>query len=131
MTADAASAPVEKQGAAGPVTDGPAAPRGPRARTTTAYLRYVAGQLAGSAVSLRAVLVTSFFLFRLIPGDPVKFMTGGRQVSAEQLAHYREQFGLDLPLWQQFTDYCGKALTGDLGTSYQFNAPVIDKIMEA
>ncbi|WP_210636978.1 ABC transporter permease [Streptomyces sp. GESEQ-13] len=127
MTADAASAPVGKTGAAGPA----AAPRGPRARTTTAYLRYVAGKLAGAAVSLLAVLVTSFFLFRLIPGDPVKFMTGGRQVSAEQLARYREQFGLDLPLWQQFTDYCGKALTGDLGTSYQFNAPVIDKITEA
>ncbi|WSM42530.1 ABC transporter permease [Streptomyces cellulosae] len=127
MTADAASAPVGKTGAAGPA----AAPRGPRARTTTAYLRYVAGKLAGAAVSLLAVLVTSFFLFRLIPGDPVKFMTGGRQVSAGQLARYREQFGLDLPLWQQFTDYCGKALTGDLGTSYQFNAPVIDKITEA
>ncbi|MET8898547.1 ABC transporter permease [Streptomyces albogriseolus] len=131
MTTDAASAPIEKSGAAGPVTDGPAAPRGPRARTATAYLRYVAGKLAGAAVSLLAVLVTSFFLFRLIPGDPVKSMTGGRQVSAEQLANYREQFGLDLPLWQQFTDYCGKALTGDLGTSYQFNAPVIDKITEA
>ncbi|MGA5772127.1 ABC transporter permease [Streptomyces pseudogriseolus] len=126
MTADAASAPAGTADATGPE-----ASRGPRARGATAYLRYVAGKLAGAAVSLFAVLVTSFFLFRLIPGDPVKFMTGGRQVSAEQLANYREQFGLDLPLWQQFTDYCGKALTGDLGTSYQFNAPVSDKITEA
>ncbi|MCM3300647.1 ABC transporter permease subunit [Streptomyces pseudogriseolus] len=126
MTADAASAPADTAGAAGPE-----ASRGPRARSATAYLRYVAGKLAGAAVSLFAVLVTSFFLFRLIPGDPVKFMTGGRQVSAEQLANYREQFGLDLPLWQQFTDYCGKALTGDLGTSYQFNAPVSGRITEA
>ncbi|PBC60874.1 ABC transporter permease [Streptomyces sp. Tue6028] len=116
-------------------TDGPAqagpSVRGPRARTRTAYLRYVAGKLGGAAVSLLAVLVTSFFLFRLIPGDPVKYMTGGRQVSAEQLANYRKEFGLDLPMWEQFTDYCGKALTGDLGTSYQFRAPVIDKITEA
>ncbi|MDN3272148.1 ABC transporter permease [Streptomyces sp. MA15] len=131
MTAGAASAPVGKAGAAGPAADGSAAPRGPRARATTAYLRYGAGKLAGAAVSLLAVLVTGFFLFRLIPGDPVKSMTGGRQMSAEQLDHYREQFGLDLPLWQQFTDYCGKALTGDLGTSYQFNAPVTDRITEA
>jgi peptide/nickel transport system permease protein len=128
MTAEATPSLVE-------VTDGPAeagpSVRGPRARTRIAYLRYVAGKLGGAAVSLLAVLVTSFFLFRLIPGDPVKYMTGGRQVSAEQLANYRKEFGLDLPMWEQFTDYCGKALTGDLGTSYQFRAPVIDKITEA
>ncbi|MEU0603797.1 ABC transporter permease, partial [Streptomyces sp. NPDC006393] len=124
------------RGAPGPAAPGatagrPGAGRTPRARTTTAYLRYVAGKLAGAAVSLLAVLVTSFFLFRLIPGDPVKFMTGGRPVSAEQIAAYRREFGLDLPMWQQFTEYCGKALTGDLGTSYQFHVPVIDKITEA
>ncbi|OUC95033.1 ABC transporter permease [Streptomyces swartbergensis] len=121
MTADATPALVEERK--------PAA--GPRARKSSAYPRYLAGKVAGAAVSLLAVLVTSFFLFRLIPGDPVKTMTGGRQVSAEQLAAYREEFGLDLPLWRQFTDYCGKALTGDFGTSYQFRAPVVDKITEA
>ncbi|MDQ0932406.1 ABC transporter permease [Streptomyces turgidiscabies] len=127
MTADAVSASVaESDGAALAVPSD----RGPR-RNRTAYLRYGAGKLGGAAVSLLAVLVTSFFLFRLIPGDPVKTMTGGRQVSATQLASYRREFGLDLPLWQQFTDYCGKAFTGDLGTSYQFRAPVIDKITEA
>ncbi|MFD4414208.1 ABC transporter permease [Streptomyces sp. NPDC058466] len=128
MTAEATPSLVEATD--GPADAGPSV-RGPRARTRTAYLRYVAGKLGGAAVSLLAVLVTSFFLFRLIPGDPVKYMTGGRQVSAEQLANYRKEFGLDLPMWEQFTDYCGKALTGDLGTSYQFRAPVIDKITEA
>ncbi|MGJ5697686.1 ABC transporter permease subunit [Streptomyces sp. SID7815] len=124
------AAGVDPVGTDGPAPAGPSA-RSPRARSTTAYLRYTAGKLAGAAVSLFAVLVTSFFLFRLIPGDPVKQMTGGRQVSTEQIAAMREEFGLDLPLWQQFTDYCGKALTGDFGTSYQFRAPVMDKITEA
>ncbi|WP_155060789.1 ABC transporter permease [Streptomyces blattellae] len=100
-------------------------------RAGSGYVRYCAGKVGGAVVSLFAVLVTSFFLFRLIPGDPVKYMTGGRKVSNEQLAAYRREFGLDLPLWEQFADYCGKALTGDLGTSYQFRTPVIDKITEA
>ncbi|NGN69211.1 ABC transporter permease [Streptomyces sp. A7024] len=95
-----------------------------------AYLAYLGGKLAGAAVSLFAVLVTSFFLFRIIPGDPVKSMTQGRAVSEDQLAALREQFGLDLPLWQQFTDYCTKAVTGDFGTSYQFHAPVSELIWE-
>ena len=116
--------------------DGPAksGPSGATTRTgsgnRTAYLVYVAGKLGGAAVSLFAVLVTSFFLFRIIPGDPVKAMTHGAPTSAEQLATLRRQFGLDLPLWQQFTDYCGKALTGDLGTSYQFHAPVGELIAQ-
>ncbi|MFI0981979.1 ABC transporter permease [Streptomyces sp. NPDC021093] len=115
----------------GPVKSGP--PRRAFARAVgpkTAYLLYVAGKLGGAAVSLFAVLVTSFFLFRIIPGDPVRAMTHGRQVTDEQLAVLRRQFGLDQPMWQQFTDYCGKALSGDLGISYQFHAPVGELIAE-
>ncbi|RZE98572.1 ABC transporter permease [Streptomyces albidoflavus] len=132
MSTDSTAALVKSPGAAsdGPAEAGPSG-RGPRSRSAAAYLRYVAGKLAGAAVSLFAVLVTSFFLFRMIPGDPVKHMTQGRPVSTEQLAAMRREFGLDLPLWQQFTDYCAKALTGDFGMSYQFRAPVIDKITEA
>ncbi|MFD7900485.1 ABC transporter permease [Streptomyces sp. NPDC059743] len=109
----------------GPAQTGPSGSAArARAGTRTAYPLYVAGKLGGAVVSLLAVLVTSFFLFRIIPGDPVRAMTHGAPTSAEQLATMRRQFGLDLPLWQQFTDYCAKALTGDLGMSYQFHAPV-------
>lgn len=104
--------------------------RGAAGSSRRAYLGYVAGRLAGAAVSLFAILVTSFFLFRIIPGDPVKTMTHGRKVDAEQLAALRRQYGLDLPLWEQFTRYVGDALTGDLGDSYQFNEPVLDLIRE-
>ncbi|MGW5866764.1 ABC transporter permease [Streptomyces sp. NPDC055239] len=133
MTADSNPALLDTEGAAAtddPVFAGPSA-RGPRARNTRAYLLYVAGKLGGAAVSLFAVLVTSFFLFRLIPGDPVKQMTGGKRVSAEQLEAMRKEFGLDQPVITQFFDYCGKALTGDFGTSYQFHTPVMDKITTA
>ncbi|MEU6978855.1 ABC transporter permease [Streptomyces sp. NPDC046371] len=102
----------------------------PRSATALAYLRHAAGKVAGAAVSLLAVLVTSFFLFRIIPGDPVKAMTHGLPTSAEQLATLRHQFGLDQPVWQQFTDYCAKALSGDLGTSFQFRTPVGELIAQ-
>ncbi|MER6609706.1 ABC transporter permease [Streptomyces sp. NPDC000927] len=133
MTADSTPALVRNADAdpEGPAPAGPSAARGPRARDTRAYLQYVAARIGGAIVSLFAVLVTSFFLFRLLPSDPVKQMTGGRRVSAEQLQSLRHQFGLDLPLWKQFTSYVGDALTGDFGTSYQFHVPVIDKIVEA
>lgn len=133
MTADSTPALVKQADAdtEGPAPAGTTGARGPRARDTKAYLQYVAGKVAGAIVSLFAVLVTSFFLFRLIPSDPVKQMTGGHPVSAEQLASLRHQFGLDQPMWRQFVDYVGDALTGDFGTSFQFHAPVMDKITEA
>ncbi|GGZ47846.1 ABC transporter permease [Streptomyces inusitatus] len=95
-----------------------------------AHLLYTAGRLGGAAVSLLAVLVTGFFLFRIVPGDPVRALTRGTPTTAGQLDALRHQFGLDLPLWRQFTDYCAKALTGDLGVSYQFRAPVGELIAQ-
>ncbi|MEV0094304.1 ABC transporter permease [Streptomyces sp. NPDC050738] len=125
----ASTTPLAEGAADGPVQIR-TGPSGPRTRNATAYLLYVAGKLGGAAVSLLAVLVTSFFLFRIVPGDPIRTMTHGRPVSHEQMLQLRKQLGLDLPTWQQFTEYCSKALTGDLGTSYQFHAPVGDLIAQ-
>ncbi|NBM19930.1 ABC transporter permease [Streptomyces sp. GC420] len=125
-----AAAALETAAAPPPPAGSPGTGTGHGGSAVRAFLAHLAGKLAGAAVSLLAVLVTSFFLFRVIPGDPVRSMTHGRQVDAEQLANLRRQFGLDLPLWQQFTDYCGKAVTGDFGTSYQFHAPVMELIAD-
>ncbi|MFD7867036.1 ABC transporter permease [Streptomyces sp. NPDC057682] len=132
MTADSTPALVKPAGAdeEGPAAAGPPAARGPRARDTQAYLKYAAAKIGGAIVSLFAVLVTSFFLFRLIPSDPVKQMTGGRPTSAEQMDAMRHQLGLDQSMGRQFVDYIRDALTGDFGTSFAYHAPVMDKIVE-
>ncbi|RNL82095.1 ABC transporter permease [Halostreptopolyspora alba] len=94
-------------------------------------LRYVGGRLLTAVVSLFAVMVTSFFLFRILPGDPVRAMTTGREVTVEQQAELRRQFGLDQPLWQQFLDYCAGLARFDFGLSYQYRVPVSELIAEA
>ena len=66
------------------------------------YGRYVVGKVLGAAASLGFVLVVNFFLFRVLPGDPARSLTRGRVVSKEQLDAFREQYGLDQPLPQQF-----------------------------
>jgi peptide/nickel transport system permease protein len=91
---------------------------------------YVLGRLTTAVVSLFAVIVAGFFLFRILPGDPVRAMTEGREVSAEQREELRRQFGLDQPLWQQFLDYAGGLLRLDLGISFQYREPVVDLILE-
>lgn len=93
-------------------------------------LKYLGAKLAGGAVSLFFVAVLAFFLFRVMPGDPARTMTRGAPVSSEQLAALRHRFGLDQPLWQQFLDYLGNLVRGDLGTSYTYSRPVGQLIAE-
>ncbi len=62
MTADAASAPVDTAGAAGPE-----ASRGPRARSATAYLRYVARQAGGRG---RVAVRRTRHQLLPVPADP-------------------------------------------------------------
>jgi peptide/nickel transport system permease protein len=88
----------------------------------------VARKLAGAVVSLFAVSVTGFFLFRIIPGDPIRTMTRGHATSAAQIAELTKEFGLDKPLSQQFVDYLDGLLHGNLGLSYQYRTPVADLI---
>ncbi|TDQ52445.1 ABC transporter permease [Actinorugispora endophytica] len=91
---------------------------------------YLAGRLLGAAASMAAVTVTAFFLFRVLPGDPVRTMTQGRAVTEAQLDELRRQYGLDKPLGEQFLDYCSGLLRLDLGVSYQYRAPVTELIAE-
>ncbi len=76
--------------------------------------------MLGAALSLLAVAFIGFFLFRVLPGDPVRTMTSDQKVSLAQLEALREKFGLDQPLWRQFLDYVGQLAQLDLGTSYEY-----------
>src|SRR5699024_1470537 len=91
---------------------------------------YVLGRLGTAVVSLFAVIVAGFCLFRILPGDPVRAMTEGREVTTEQREELHRQFGLDQPLWQQFLDYASGLLRFDLGTSFQYREPVAELILE-
>ncbi|MFC4561616.1 ABC transporter permease [Nocardiopsis mangrovi] len=121
------TAPHDEAPAAATPGTGPGGGRRGAARRT---LRYLGGRLLTAAVSLVAVMVTSFFLFRILPGDPVTALTQGRAVSPEQLENMRRDFGLDQPLPQQFLDYCLGLLRFDFGMSYQYRVPVAELIAE-
>lgn len=90
----------------------------------------LASRLGGAALSLVMVAVLGFFLFRVVPGDPVVSMTRGRPTTAAMQAELRAQFGLDRPLHEQFWSYFTSLLRGDLGTSFTFRRPVADVILE-
>lgn len=73
------------------------------------------------------VVVLTFLIARLIPGDPAVAYAGPR-ATAEQLAAVRERFGLDGSLWEQFATYLSGVIHGDLGISLHTKAPVVEDL---
>ena len=87
-------------------------------------------RLLGAAALLAAVLVLNFVLIRLAPGDPALAIAGGMGgVTEEILRDIRSTHGLDAPLHRQLLLYLERTLTGDLGHSLFFDAPVMDLIL--
>src|ERR1700730_19284636 len=71
------------------------------------------------------VTAIAFVLTHLVPGDPAEANLGQRAGSdpvAVQI--FRERYGLDKPLPQQYVIYLGKLLQGDMGESEQSRRPV-------
>jgi peptide/nickel transport system permease protein len=79
--------------------------------------RYLARRLSQSLFILLGITLVTYLLLYLLPADPVRQFTRGN-ASPEIVEAIRRQFGLDLPLWQQYLHYLGNLLQGDLGRSY-------------
>ncbi len=71
------------------------------------------------------VLLLTFLLIHLVPGDPVEVMLGESASSADRAA-LRADLGLNQPLIQQFGSYLSKLAHGDLGVSIHTKTPIID-----
>ncbi|MCI1832984.1 MAG: ABC transporter permease [Bifidobacterium sp.] len=94
------------------------------------WVRYMLIKAGGAAVSTIMVIVLGFFAFRILPGDPAKSITSGRQVTPAQLRVIRHQYGLDQSILVQFWKYLTDMLRGNLGTSYVYHEPVTQLIGE-
>jgi ABC-type dipeptide/oligopeptide/nickel transport system permease component len=79
--------------------------------------------------TLFGVLVVTFLLLRVAPGDPVEAMVGER-ADAQTIARLRKELHLDEPMISQFGHYASAVLRGDFGNSYITQRPIIKDIRE-
>lgn len=64
-----------------------------------------------------------FVVIHVLPGDPALLIMGS-EGSPEATARLRDAMGLNRPLAVQYVTWLAGALTGDLGTSIQYDVPV-------
>ena len=92
-------------------------------------LRYILRKLLLIIPTVVGITICAFAFVRVLPGDPILALAGENGVSPERYAILREQFGFNLPIWEQYFRYVGNALRGDFGTSIATHRPVITEFL--
>lgn len=88
-------------------------------------IRLVITRMLTGLAMLVMVSIVVFVATQALPGDVARVILG-QTATAEQLARIRAELGLDLPLWQQYLNWVGGLVSGNLGTSLASSAPVAD-----
>jgi peptide/nickel transport system permease protein len=90
--------------------------------------RYLLSKCLQAVVTLWFVLTFNFFLFRVLPGDPVGMLARSEKLSPDDVARLQHDQGLDLPMVQQYVVYMKNVVTGNLGESLRTGIPVRELI---
>jgi len=97
---------------------------------------YIVQRLLIMVPTLIGISLVTFVIIQLPPGDFLSTMIAeceaqGESSCIEQIDVYREQFGLDKPMWQQYLYWVGDLAQGEMGLSFEYNQPVNEVIGES
>lgn len=94
-------------------------------------MNYFIKRILWTFPTLFGITFICFFLLQLVPGDPAEMLLRGRGIepTAEQIADFRSQLGLDRPLVMQYLSWLLQAVRLDLGTSFRSGQPVVEELL--
>ena len=93
--------------------------------------RYIWRRVWQSLIVIFGVTIVAFGC-EFLTGDPTTLVLGDtRGMSEEAVNAFRTQMGFDRPWLVQYADYISGIFRGDFGTSYYFNRPCLEMVMEA
>ncbi|MCL4078882.1 ABC transporter permease [Coriobacteriia bacterium Es71-Z0120] len=91
-------------------------------------LKYIVRRIVQMVPVFFGVTILLFILRApgVLPGDPIRMITGEKAISPALYNQLVKENGLDKPLPVQYVTYLGKLFKGDLGRSYQKDRPVVE-----
>ncbi|MFI6497848.1 ABC transporter permease [Nonomuraea typhae] len=92
-------------------------------------MRFVVTRLLRGLLTLWFAVTVTFFLVRLLPGDPV-LAVADPNMTEELRAKLLADFGLDQPLGVQYLGYLAQLVQGNLGMSFRQSIPVTTVLMD-
>ena len=90
-------------------------------------LRFIGRRLLVAIPTLFLVITAAFFMMRAAPGNPFDM---DRKLSPSIERNLREKYGMNKPLPQQYLDYVGGVLRGDLGPSLKYKDKTVLAILK-
>jgi peptide/nickel transport system permease protein len=90
--------------------------------------RQIVARLAQSLIVVLIVTTISFFVIRLAPGDP--FAYGAPNIKPAIRQQWREQFGYNKPILEQYVRYVASVAHGRLGYSFSLHQDVLGVLKE-
>lgn len=94
--------------------------------------RYLVRRILQMIPLLFLVTLLTYGLMHAAPGGPERILLAGEDpnITAEQVARLREQWGLNDPVYMQYLRWLGNLFRGDLGNSFYNQKPVARVILE-
>ena len=92
-------------------------------------LKYILKKTITLITTFILVSLIIFFVFQVIPGDPVLIILGPDAEQA-QISALRASLGLDDPLFLRYINWLKNILRGDMGTSIRYNIPTVSLIKD-
>ena len=92
-------------------------------------LSYLLRRLVGFVAVMIGISIITFGLSHLVPADPAVVAMGDHATN-EQINAFREKYGLNKPVPEQYWIYVTNLLQGDLGISLRTRRPVADDLRD-
>lgn len=89
-------------------------------------IAYALRRLLGAIPTILIIITAAFFMMRIAPGGP---FDQERTLEATVMENLNATFGLDRPLWQQYTMYLGNLARGDMGPSFIYRDMRVQEIL--
>ena len=93
--------------------------------------KFILKRILLSFVVLFIVLTVVFILMRLVPGNPIYALTqDATDLTPEQVEYYKEMYGLNGTIFEQYVKYLRNVVKLDFGKSLLNKKPVFQNILQ-
>lgn len=91
--------------------------------------KFIFQRVSQAVIIVCMITITVFIILRFSAGDPAR-IKAPVFARADVIEQYRRDFGTDRPVFEQLSTFVTNAVSGDLGVSFRYQAPVADLIWD-